>query len=539
MINGNDLWDTAITNDMVPIQNKNQQYNTYPKLPNNLYDALSHSAALYPEKSALVDNDGQTYTYSRLLYLVDSFASYLYYKREIRATHHIGLLMYNSIEFCVSFLALCKLGAVTVPLPSKFKKSEIISLIKKSKLSSVICDEAFCEWFNCLVQEGFSVIKTENIENGYGFHYTLDSIPAPVKSAGGSDDTAILMFTSGTTSQSKGVCIKNYNIMHAVVSYQRILHITPEDRSIVPIPIYHITGLVALLGLFIYVGGTLYLHKFFDARRVLTCVRDNEISFIHASPTVFTLLLNEHKAFPSLPSLRAFACGSSNMPMEKIRQIHRWLPNTFFHTVYGLTETTSPATIFPGDAAVSEYIGSSGFPIPGTRFRILDDLGSELPNGTIGEISIYGTVVMDSYWNVESDHLNDEGWLLTGDLGYLNEQGYLFVVDRKKDMINRGGEKIWSFDIENEIYTIPGVLETAVVAVPDELYGEVAGAVVTVYKGSTLTPESISNILQKRIAKYKVPKYIYLIDEIPKTPNNKIDKETIRLLFQTPKEDLP
>ena len=279
------------------------------------------------------------------------------------------------------------------------------------------------------------------------------------------------MFTSGTTSQSKGVIIKNYSIMHAIVSYQRIFQITDRDTTLIPIPIYLVTGLVALLGLTLYAGGTVYLHKFFDAKR-------------------------EKDSFPSLPSLRLLACGSSNMSKEKLTEIHRWLPCAVFHTVYGLTETCSPATIFPGDASTSSYIGSSGLPIPGTCFCILDDSGSQMQTGQVGEIAVRGTVLLDRYYQKGTGELDEDGWLRTGDLGYFNGEGYLFIVDRKKDMINRGGEKIWSFDVENELYRLDGIDEAAVVGIPHDIYGEVPVAAVKLSPESILTDQQIQDLLK-------------------------------------------
>ena len=155
------------------------------------------------------------------------------------------------------------------------------------------------------------------------------------------------------------------------------MSVSEKDISVIATPIYHITGVVALLGLFLSVGGTLYLHKFFDARRVVEEARRFGFTFIHASPTVFNLIIQEGEHTAEIPSLLSFACGSSNMMKDKLIRLHKWLPQSRFHTVYGLTETTSPATIFPGDAAGSQKIGSSGIPIPGTRFKIVDDKGKE------------------------------------------------------------------------------------------------------------------------------------------------------------------
>ncbi|MDD3137934.1 MAG: class I adenylate-forming enzyme family protein [Lachnospiraceae bacterium] len=537
MINGNDLWPEKYTSDMITL-NYTKQYavTTYPNLPHNLYEALVASSKKHPKKIAIIDDYNREYSYSKLLKMVDHFSSYLYYISNIQFGNHVGVMLYNSIEFCISFLAINKLGAIAVPLPSKFKENEVLSLVEKSNLQHIICDENFYNWFVPLETKEIRIIKSTNGQNGYGFSHLSASYLSPSASIGNPSDPAIIMFTSGTTSQSKGALIKNYNIMHAIVSYQRILNITSQDISIIPIPIYHITGLVALLGLFLYSGATLYLHKFFDAKRVLTYVKEKGITFIHASPTVFSLLLQESSNFPKLPKLTQFACGSSNMPVEILKKVHQWLPHLSFHTVYGLTETTSPATIFPGNACTSNYIGSSGLPIPGTQFQILDDDGNDVPNGCVGEIAIKGTIVLTQYYHSVTDSLSEDGWLKTGDLGYFNSDNYLFIVDRKKDMINRGGEKIWSFDVENELYKIPDIVEAAVVGIPDDIYGEAVGAVVKVLSGSTLTITDIQLCLKNRIAKYKIPTQLLILEEIPLTTNSKIDKSKIKLLFQTQKE---
>ena len=381
------------------------------------------------------------------------------------------------------------------------------------------------------------MVVVTDAEKGWGYSDEYRAAGFNVKtsgrdpySGGGWEKPAIIMFTSGTTSKSKGVLLKNYNIMHAVEVYRRTLGITERDVSVIATPIYHITGLVALLGLFVYTGGHLYLHKFFDGARIVEEARRYGFTFIHASPTAFNLIIQAGEGTPSIESLRSFACGSSNMPKDKLRRLHRWLPKSSFHTVYGLTETTSPGTIFPEDAASSPYIGSSGLPVPGTRFKITDENGKELEDGQVGEICISGTLVPDGYYKQTSDTLRD-GWLRTGDLGYFNRDGYLFVVDRIKNMINRGGEKIWCFDVENELEMMDGIQDAAVTGIPDDLYGEVAAAVVCLEPGSGLKQESIQQYLGERIARYKVPVKIKIVDKVPQTPNGKTDKIAIRKML--------
>lgn len=531
MYNGNVFWSENITADMTEKEvSPNKTICTYSNVQDNLYMVLKKAAADKPDKVAIIDNYNHKYTYLDLLNKVDDFSSYLKCICDVKHQSHVALMLYNSIEFCVSFLAVCKLGAIAVPLPTKYTQQEVYSLVNKSDIEFIICDEYFFDWFVPYETKGISLIRSTNAELGYGFSYTSSGFLPYVPTEGGYSDTAIIMFTSGTTSQSKGVIIKNYNIMHAIISYQRILGITSDDISIIPIPIYHITGLVALLGLFLYAQGSLYLLKYFDASRVLDCVEKNGITFIHASPTVFSMLLDISPNYPHLSSLKSFACGSSNMPKEKLTQIHSWLPHTVFHTVYGLTETTSPATIYPDDASTSLNIGSSGIPIPGTLFRITDVNGNELPSYKVGEIHIKGSVVLDSYYKTQTAALQDD-WLDTGDLGYFTPDGYLYVVDRKKDMINRGGEKIWSFDVENALYTIEGIREAAVVGIPDSVYGEVAAAAVRFAPGVHMEEKEIQKKLWAKLAKYMIPVRILEVTNIPLTQNSKVDKKAIKKLF--------
>ena len=531
MFCGTELWSKYFPLQLTKkVLDNGQEVNTYPDLPQNLYDALQNTASKFLNKTAIVDNYDHHITYGDLKNKVDKFSSWLSYEAKVTHGAHVALMLYNSLEFCVAFIALIKLGAVTIPLPTKYKEPEVKSLIEKSDVQYIITDQDFVKWFTGYEETGTVVIPSADAKSGYGFEAYQSKSPAATESEGNEGDTALLMFTSGTTSQSKGVLIKNYSMMHAIVSYQKTLNITAKDISIIPIPIYHITGLVALLGLFIWCGGTLYLHKYFNAERVLNCIRENKVTFLHASPTVFSMLLKEADKFPDLPSLKKFACGSGNMPKEKLYAIHKWLPDSEFHTVYGLTETTSPATIFPGDAAASKYIGSSGLPIPGTYFKIVDENHNELLPGQVGEIWISGSVVLETYYNFSPSALAD-GWLGTGDLGYFNEDGYLFVVDRMKDMINRGGEKIWSFDVENEIYKIRGVEENAVIGIPDDIYGEAVAAVVILSREAQLSEAEIQNELKGKMAKYKIPTKILILDEMPVTPNGKIDKKKIKQLF--------
>lgn len=530
IINGDIFWDSSVLKSLKAAPAGGDIRELYGDAPGSFYDSLVRSAEKYPDRICITDNAGTSYTYSRLLEMTDDFSRVLFHRYGVRPGMRIGLLLYNCIGFCVSFYAISRLNAASVPLSTKYRKAEVLSLIEKASLSGLIRDEVFAGWF----EDGSAA--------GCGFILELsDSVPGSRLPSGEAcpdvpsfrpapSDTAIIMFTSGTTSCSKGVIMSNYNTMHAVTVYRKIFRITEKDVTVIPVPIYHVTGLIGLLALFIDSGGHVILHKFFDAQRVLSDAVRYSVTFIHAAPTVFSLLLERRAEFPSLPALRLMACGSSNMPGKKILELKEWLPDAEFRTVYGLTETSSPASIFPCDASQSPYMGSSGHPVPGTLFKICSDSGSILPPGRVGSIWIKGSVVTPGYF-INAPVPLEDGWLDTGDLGYFNEEGYLYIVDRKKDMINRGGEKVCSIDVENALYNIPGIAEAAVVGIADEKYGEVPAAMITLQPGAELTPEKLHDDLKKVLAGFQIPARFLIADSIPLTANSKVDKKKIRQLL--------
>lgn len=534
MIIGKDMWPDAMTGDMIEKRiDQKRMVLTYPDLPVNMFASFIRTAERLSSKTAVVDDEGREYTYEDLRNKIEDFSSWLYEEMEIRRGDHVALMMQNRIEFSVAVLSLNRLGAVIVPLPTKYKEAEIHSLADKSDLTAVIAAEEYRNNFLPYINEGMKNCIVPDGE-GYGlegFRTTAVTDFSAIESEISAGDLAILMFTSGTTRQSKGVMIRNYNIMHAIESYHRTLGVDENDKAIIPVPIYLITGLVAIFGLMMHVGGTVYLNRKYRAARVADDIIRYGITFFHASPTVFTLLLGERDRCPDLPSLRMLACGSSNMAPGKIRMLKEWLPDCEFRTIYGLTETTSPGTVFPMDANESEYIGSSGIPVPGMDVKITDDNGAEVPAGTEGTVMLRGSNITESYYRLDNGAIR-EGWLDTGDIGYVNDEGFLYIVDRKKDMINRGGEKVCSFDIENELSNYEEVADSAVVGIPDDLYGEVPAAIVRLKAGYEITEDELRERMRKTMAKFKIPKHIKFVDEIPLTANMKTDKKEIRRMFQ-------
>jgi fatty-acyl-CoA synthase/long-chain acyl-CoA synthetase len=283
--------------------------------------------------------------------------------------------------------------------------------------------------------------------------------------------------------------------------------------------------MVGLLSLLLKVGATLYLEPRFRATRFASLVDRERITFIHGSPTVFRLLLEERSRLASLPSVRLLVCGAAHASQALIRAAREWMPNASFRTAWGMTETTSIGTLLPVDALADGDAGCCGVPSPGLRIRVLGDDGADVPRGCRGELVVFGPSVAMGYEGSEEGI--DRGWLHTGDIGFVAEDGHVHVVGRTKDVINRGGEKIACVEVEEELERLPGVTGAAVVGVPDDLYGEVPVAAVALEEGFRLDEDVARAALATRLAHYKVPDRIVAVDRLPLTAGMKLDKRSV------------
>lgn len=526
MICGSACWNRALQRGMGPRSFGGRTVTTFDDLPASLYHMLAATAGRAADATAIVDDWHRATSFSALLARVDALAAHLAGLGVTRGSH-VGLLMHADLEFAVALYAISKLGAVCVPIPTKYREPEVLSLMRAAKLSALVTGEEFGEWADAFGGLRVPVVWSRGVAEGYGF---AGLTGADVPAAGGRTDPVIMMFTSGTTSAAKGVVLRNYNVCHAAMVYARLMGTTPEDRCLIPIPIYHVTGLIALLVQFVYVGATTYLHRRFDARRVLEAVRDDEITYLHGSPTSFAELLPLRPEFPELPSVRAMLSGSSYEPLPAMRAFHDWMPTATFQVVYGMTETASPALLFPLDSPTSVYAGATGKPVPGVDAKIVDEDGSEVAPGETGELLLRGACVTEGYYRGVAPGPDAEGWLATGDVAYANAEGMVWVVDRKKDMINRGGEKVWCSALEEVVCELPFVSACCAAGIPDELYGEVPVAAVVAAPGTAPTERELQDALRGRIAHFKIPVHVVFVDAIPTTRGDKPDRRAVRAL---------
>lgn len=499
----------------------------------NLYQSLQQSVTARAEHMAICF-EGHKYSYAQFNHNVSLNILCLTENFKLKKGDVIVLALGNRPEFCALFYAAMALGVIVVPLSTKLKSDDSHIILGSVNAEVVFFDPEHQPW-----------LATSSIEKPHhrislpNWQFMLrnadnNSLPKPTtKTTVTPDDIAAIIYTSGTTGSPKGAAITHGNFLHAITAYQGSLNLTAEDSTILPIPICHITGLSALLCLFIHIGGTIHLHQRFNAEEILKSVSQYNITFLHGSPTVFILLIQEaekHLTKYNYSSLRMIACGAGHLNIGIIERLSELFPNTEIRPIYGLTETTSPASIFPQDARNSKKPGSSGLPIDGLECQIRDDSNHLLPAGETGHLWLKGPVVIKEYWkNNKANQQNfQNGWFYTGDIASIDNDGYLFIKDRSKDMINRGGEKIYCIEIENLISNYPGVKDVAIVPRHSEIYGEEAVAYIVAHKDKPLVSDNISQWLSDKIAKFKIPSKIIFIAELPKNTNGKTDKLSLR-----------
>ncbi|PSJ38233.1 AMP-dependent synthetase [Zobellella taiwanensis] len=494
---------------------------------NSLYQSLELSAQRWPDKVAFVI-DAQEITYRSFLQRVKTVASQLHHKYGLRRNEKIILAVGNEILFCEVFYAAMSLGIIVIPISTKLTSDEVSPLVKQIIPSLVLChDDHIDKYKDSLPPKSQLTVLSK-------WEETPNMSLTPVTASDiSSDDTAVIMFTSGTTGKPKGAMISHSNLLHSIVSYQQAFSLTEKDTTILAVPICHITGLVAILGLFVHIGGTIHLQKKFNAIQILECIEKEKVTFLHGSPTVFILLCSEAQSSKEkfgLDSLEKIACGGGHLNNGTIESIKVTFKNSHIHPVYGLSETSSPASIFVEDVRNHHKRGSSGKAIPGVEFQIKDESGEILPRGQTGLLWVRGPVVIKSYWNnSQADKESfDNGWFNTGDLAYIDPDDYIYIQGRLKDMINRGGEKIYSLEVENILSTYPGISEVAIVPYPSEIYGEEPMAFIVADPECSITAKEIISWACSKLAKYKVPRKIIFMDNLPRTNNGKISKRTLK-----------
>ena len=350
-----------------------------------------------------------------------------------------------------------------------------------------------------------------------------------------SDSVALLTYTSGTTGRAKGAMNLHSGYVHSSQVFAEWFSLDANDTVLGIAPLFHITGSVAGLGVTILTGAPIVLLHRFDPPGVLQAVERWHATFAVGASTAFIALSEAAKAeqydLTSLTKVGSGGAAVSSTVVDRVAAATGW----HIYSIYGLTETTSPTHITPlSDQPPSDPQSgalSVGVPVPGALVRIVDpESGRDVKSGETGEIVISGPMVVPGYWNApaESAHAIRDGWLHTGDVGVMNESGWLFVVDRIKDLINAGGYKVWPREVEDVLYQHPSVREAAVIGVPDEYRGETVKAFVSLRGGADVTPAELISFCKERISAYKYPRIVEIVEELPKNASGKLLRRELR-----------
>lgn len=448
----------------------------------------------------------------------------------------VAIMLPNCPELVVVMFAAWKLGAAVTPINIRFKHIEIRYQLQDSDAKLAVIDDAYAPEFD-LASAGFTNLgAVVTVKRGHLEARDPGMLGQP-KASGRSDrgraadGTALIIYTSGTTGHPKGVMLSHENLIVDASQIAQALGVTAQDRGLLVLPQFHVNGIVITTVMPILCGGSVVLRERFVLEEFVPTVARFRPTFFSAVPTIYTTLLEvapEHSL--DVASLRLGICGAAPMPVEVIRRFELAYGFPIIEG-YGLSEGTCVSTFNPVDGA--RKVGSVGLPLSGQELRIVDDNDRELPIGEVGEIVIRGSNVMQGYLRQPeaTKETMRSGWLHTGDLGRRDEDGYFYVVDRKKDMIIRGGENIYPKEVENVLYTYSKVTEAAVVGVPDPKYGEQVAAYIALKTGETATSEEIVAFCANSLARFKLPKYVEFLPAIPKNSVGKIDKKELRKLW--------
>lgn len=448
----------------------------------------------------------------------------------------VALLLYNHAEFIEMLLAANRIGAAVLPMNYRLSATEWHYILEHSQSVALLTEPEFLSAVESMAAlPGLKhrlVLADSPPPSWTGFEQLITEhrgASAPTVDVA-SDELHRLMYTSGTTSRPKGVKLTHGNLLWKNIGHILEFGITEHDRTLICGPMYHVGGL-DLPGIgTLHAGGNLILMRKFDATAVLTTIAQERPTNVWLAPAMMNALL-QHPELPhtDVSSLRFIIGGGEKMPEPVISRIVEAFPNAWFSDAYGLTETVSGDTFNDAHHMLTKA-GSVGLPVPHLQVAIMREDGQSAATGELGEIAFRGPKVFSGYWRNDeaTAQVIKNGWFYTGDLGRLDQDGYLYVDDRKKDVIVSGGENIASPEVERVFYEHPDVIEAAVIGTPHPRWGEVPNAYVVLHQGSTTDADTLTAFCRERLAKFKVPAKIVFLGELPRTASGKILKRELR-----------
>jgi long-chain acyl-CoA synthetase len=481
----------------------------FAKLLDDRAARAPHAPALADELTGRLDN-------IQLLQRVQTAAEHLR-AAGVGAGDVVAVKLPNRVELIVALFAAWRLGAAATPVNPALTAAEVGYQLSDSAARVLVCDD------DSALTSGCAAVTLAELAG------PVAASPAAVSTGAVSDDAlALLVYTSGTTGRPKGVELTHANIMAMAQSMIAVTQMDADAHSLLILPLFHVNGIVVSVLAPLLAGGQATVAGRFNPATFFDIVEKVRPTTFSAVPTIYGMLAAlPAEVTPDTGSLRYAVCGAAPMPVELIRQFEQRYGVPIIEG-YGLSEGTCASTSNPLDG--ERKPGTVGIALPGVQVAVVNESGEPITDGSAGEVVVRGATVMRGYLNRPEETAKTivDGWLHTGDIGYLDSDGYLILVDRAKDMIIRGGENIYPKEIESAIYTHPAVRETAVVGRPDPVYGEVPVAFVSVRDDADLTADDLLSHLRALLAKYKLPAEIVTVSELPKNPVGKIDKPDLR-----------
>ena len=517
----------------------------------NTTDFLNIAAAICPDKTAIVFED-KRYTFSQLNERVNRLANGLL-DWGVKKGDRVAFLQVNCNQCVETYFAVAKIGAIYLPLNFRAKEKELTYMLNSSEAMTLIVGERYIPLIESIRPELKHIRNLMSIEKQHNHwilyeemisHYLPDEVMADIDE----DDTTILMYTAGTTGFPKGVMLSHNSF--AVYMLENVSPADPEaaESNILTVPLYHVAGIQAMMAA-IYGGRTLVMERQFEPKEWMELVEKEKANRAMMVPTMLKQLL-DHPDFSKhdLSSLRVITYGAAPMPIPVIRKALEVFPGVSFINAFGQTETASTITalgpedhVFTGTEEEKEKklkrLSSIGKPMADVEMKVVDDDGNTLSTGEVGEILARGPRVMSGYWKDEektAKTIDKDGWVHTGDVGYVDEDGYYFLSGRSSDMIIRAGENISPEELENVIREHPKVEDVAVIGIPDETWGEEPRAVVIPKKGTKPTEEEIMEYCRENLASFKRPRSVIFVDDLPRNPMGKLVKKDIREKYGKP-----
>ena len=517
----------------------------------NLAGAFAESVQNNSQKIGLYWGERE-YSYGELWHLATFLSEQLRVGYGVKPGDHVGLWLKNCPEFIPSVFGILQAGAVVVPINNFLKADEVNFILGDAGIDVLVTDAELGTHHRALeaARPHLKLFRIEQLEDyaqeiknraadgampKSGGHNPIADPQYPPRPERTESDLAIIIYTSGTTGKPKGAMLSHGNLLHNVESCRIVLRTVAADRFAVLLPLFHSYMLTCGLLLPLLTGAAIVLVKsLHPVRNVLQEIIQRQATVLPAIPQVFRSMVNAPIPVP-LP-LRICISGSAPLPGQILKEFE-----ARFHIPliegYGLSEASPVVTKNPLDH--TRKAGSIGLPIPNVEVSIQDDTGRELGAGEIGEVCVRGGNVMLGYWKqpAETSKVLRNGWLLTGDVGYRDHEGYYYITDRKKDMILVNGINVYPREVEEIIYQFPGVKEAAVVGMVDSRKGEQPVAYVVPNDGAVISEKALSHFLRRKLANYKIPRKLMILSALPRNSTGKILKTTLRQL-SLPSADL-